>query len=103
MERVVEAQPLVAAIPDGLLVGLGDPEKHSDGAHRHLRPEIGDEVEAAGAHERVQAAGAELPHLGLNGGHLAGCEHPRHEAAMHVVRRGVLEDERAGGHLACRS
>ncbi len=53
------AQAGVEAVADRLLVGLGDAEQHPDRAHRHLGAEVGDEVEAACAHERVEAGRAE--------------------------------------------
>ena len=37
---VVEAQALVDAVADRLLVLLRDAEEHADRAHRHLRAEI---------------------------------------------------------------
>ena len=67
----LEAQALVEPVADRLLVLLGDAEQHADRAHRHLRAEVGDEVEAAGADERVEAAGAELADLRLERVHLA--------------------------------
>ena len=45
------------------LVLFGNAEQHADDAHRHLRAEIRDEVEAAGADERIEtshAVGANL-------------------------------------------
>ena len=53
---LLEAQPVVDAIADGLLVLLGDAEEHADRAHGHLGAEVADEVEAAGAHERIERA-----------------------------------------------
>ena len=41
------AEVRVDAVPDRLLVLLGDAEQHPDHPHRHLRAEVGDEVEAA--------------------------------------------------------
>ena len=67
-----EAQPVVDAVEQGLLVLLGDAEEHPDRAHRHLGAEVADEVEPAGADERIERAGAELAHLRLDGVHLAG-------------------------------
>ena len=53
------AQVGVGLVAHRDLVLLGDAEQHADDPHRHLRAEVGDEVEAAGADERVEAAGAE--------------------------------------------
>ncbi len=39
-----------------------------------------DEVEAAGPDQRIERSGAELAHLGLDGVHPAGREHPRQQA-----------------------
>ena len=50
------AEVRVDPVADRLLVLLGDAEQHADHPHRHLRAEVGDEVEAAGADERVEAA-----------------------------------------------
>jgi hypothetical protein len=96
---VAHAEAGVDRVADGLLVGLRDAEQHADRAHRHLRAEVLDEVEAAGAHEGVEAVGAELAHLRLDGGHLAGREHAREEAAVAVVPGGILEDEHARRHV----
>ena len=41
------AEVLVDPVADRLLVLLRDAEQHPDDAHRHLRAEVGDEVEAA--------------------------------------------------------
>ena len=90
----VEPQALVDAVAERLLVLLGDAEQHADRAHRHLGAEVGDEVEAAAADQRVEAAGAELAHLGLDRRHLAGGEHPRQQAPVEVVVGRVLEDDR---------
>ena len=49
-----------ARAADRLLVLLGDPEQHADHPHGHLGAEIGDEVEAVGAHERIEDLGAVL-------------------------------------------
>ena len=51
------------------LVVFGDAEQHADDAHRHHRRELGDDVEAAGADERVEDADAVLAHLVLERGH----------------------------------
>ena len=51
------------------LVVVGDAEQHADDAHRHHRRQLGDDVEAAGADERVEDADAVLAHLVLELGH----------------------------------
>ena len=61
--------------------------------------ELGDDVEAVGADERVEAADAELAHLVLERGHAPRGEHPRHEPAVHRVDRRVLEQDHAGREL----
>ena len=90
---VVEAQALVEAVPDRLLVLLGDAEQHADHPHRHELAQVGDEVEAARADERVEHLGAEGPHLGLERLHLLRREDPGEQAAMEVVVRRVLEED----------
>ena len=99
---LLEAQARVDPVADGLLVLLGDAEEHADRAHRHLGAEVGDEVEAAGAHERVEAAGAELADLRLERVHLPRGEHPRQQAAVEVVGRRVLEEDHARRDLDVR-
>ena len=78
LHRLASLGPEVGVSPqsDRLLVGLGDAEQHSDHPHRHLGPEVGDEVEPPRAHERIEAAGAELTDLGFEGGDTARREHP---------------------------
>ena len=49
------AQLGVAVVADRCLVGLGDAEQHADHLHRHLRAEVGDEVELPVADQRVEA------------------------------------------------
>ena len=90
-----QAQSLVDPIADGLLVGFGDAQQHADGAHGHLGAEVRDEVEPAPPDQRVEAAGTELADLGLEVVDVPGGEHPGQQAAVDVVRRGVLEDDRA--------
>ncbi len=51
---VVQPEPFVELIANRLLVFLGDAEQEADGAHRHLRAEIGDEVEAVAVDERIE-------------------------------------------------
>ena len=92
---VGELEAVVDSVAQRDLVGVGDAQQHADGAHRDLCAEVGDDVEPAGAHERVEAASAERPDLGLDRRHPSWGEHPRHQAAVQVVGRRVLEDERA--------
>ena len=94
-----QTESFVDVLTERFLVLLGDAQEHADGAHRHRGADVADEVEAAGFHQRIEAAGAELAHLGLELLHAAGCEGARQQAAMEVVVRRVLEDDRAGRHL----
>ena len=71
-------------------------------AHRHLRAEVGDEVEAAGTDERIEALRAELADLRLERGDAPRCEHPRQQAAVDRVGGRVLEDQRSRRHLDAR-
>ena len=87
-------QDRVGPVADRGLVAVGDAEQHADHPHRHLAPRSVDEVEPVGAHERVEARGAELPHLVLERVHPLRREDPRHQAAVHRVQRRVLEDAR---------
>ncbi len=96
------AQPRVALVAHRLLVALGDAEQHADHAHRHLRAEVGDEVEPGFADERVEALRAVLADLRLERVDLPGREHAREQAPVDGVRRRVLEDEDAGRHLDAR-
>ena len=89
-------------VADCLLVTLGDPEEHADHTHRHLRTQIGNEIEAVGADERVEAVGAELTDLGLELGHASRGEGTRQQAAMNRVSRRVLKDDDAGRDLDVR-
>ena len=93
------AQVGVGAVAHRFLVLFGDAEQHADDAHRQHRAEFGDDVEAAGADERVEARGAELAHLVLERGHPPRREHPRHQAAVHRVDRRVLEQDHARRQL----
>ena len=61
--------------------------------------ELGDDVEAAGADERIEDADAVLAHLVLELGHRARREHARHEAAVHTVLRRVFEHDHAAREL----
>ena len=101
-DALLEAQPLVDVVPDRLLVLLGDAEQHPDGAHGDLAAEVGDEVETAGADQRVQLAGREGADLGLDGRHAPGREDAAHEATVQLVVRRVLEDEQAWRQLRAR-
>ena len=96
---LVDAQTLVDLVADGDLVLLGDAQQHPDREHRHDRAEVGDEVEAALGHEGVEGAVAELAHLGFDRQHGFRREHTRHQAAVDVVRRRVLHQDRTGRHL----
>ena len=53
----------VAVVADEFLVVLGDAEQHADDLHRHLRAQVGDEVELARADQRIQALSAEVADL----------------------------------------
>ena len=55
------------------------------------------------ADQRVEAAGAELADLGLDGVHLLRREHPRQQAPVHVVGGRVLEEDRARAGSRCRA
>ena len=89
-------------VADRLLVLLGNAEEHADGAHGDFGAEVGDEVEAALADERIERAGRVVPHLGLNGRHAPRGEDAAHDAAVEVVVGRVLEDEHARRHLHLR-
>ncbi len=96
---LVEAQPGVDLLANRLLVLVGDSQQHADDAHRHLRSEIGDEVEAARADQRIEGAGTELPHLPLERLHLARREDARQQTPVQVMLRRILEDEDAGREI----
>src|SRR5262245_8950174 len=96
---LVDPQALVDAIADRFLVLFGDAEQHADRAHGHLRAQIADEVEAAGADQRIEAARAEGADLGFECGDLPRREHARQQAPVDVVLGRVLEDDRAGRYL----
>jgi hypothetical protein len=87
----LSAEVPVDAVADHLLVLLRNPQQHSDHTHRHLRPEIVDEVEATCADEPIQAPGAELADLRLERGDFLGHEHPGQQAAVDGVGGRVLE------------
>src|SRR5882757_4349228 len=76
-----------------LLVALGDAEQRADHPHRHDGAEVFDEVEPAGAYERVEGLRAVLANLGFESVDLAGREHPRQQLAMSGMDRRVLEDQ----------
>jgi hypothetical protein len=96
------AQVGVGRIPDERLVGLGDAEQHADHPHRHLGADLGDEVEAVGADERVEGALAEPADLRFQGRDPARGEDAGQQLAVDVVDRGVLEDEGARRDLDTR-
>ena len=85
-------------VADGFLVCLGNAEQHADHAHRHLRSQVRDEVEAPASDQRIEAPGAERTHLRLDRGHSPRSERAGEHAAMDVVDRRVFEDEHAGRH-----
>ena len=85
----------VGLVAHGDLVLLGDAEEHADDPHRELGGQLGDDVEAVGADERVEAADAVVADLVLERGHPPGREHPGQEAAVHGVHRRVLEHDHA--------
>ena len=66
------------------------------------RGELGDDVEAVGPDERVEATDAEVAHLVLERGHAPRGEDPRHEPAVHGVDRRVLEQDHARRQLDVR-
>ena len=82
-ERVIADLGVPAAceevIADGLLVALGHSEEHADDAHRHLRAEVGDEVEPTRGHERIQKPRTQVPDVGLERADPLGREHPREQ------------------------
>jgi hypothetical protein len=97
-----DLEELVELVAEELLVVFGDAEQHPDGAHGHLRTQVGDEVEAAGTHHRIEAPCAELAHLGLEGVHLLRREDSRHQSPVHTVQRRVFHEEQTRWQLdAC--
>src|ERR1700722_8928632 len=96
---LVESEAVVDDVAERLLVLFGDAEQHADGTHGHLCSQVGDEVERPRSHQRVQGAGAELAHLGLDEVHLAGREDPGEQAAVNVVAGRILEDDGPGRDL----
>ncbi len=93
------AQLRIGVVADHLLVVLGDTEKRADHLHRHLRAEIGDEVEPVGTDQRIEALRTVVTDHRLECVDLPGREHPRQELAVDVVDRRVLENDRAGRNL----
>ena len=93
---------LVGTVANLFLIGLRDAEQHADRSHRHLRAEIRDEVEPAGADEGIESPSAELADLRLEGAHLVGREDPGQQAAVDRVQRRVLEDDDPRRHLDVR-
>ena len=67
-----------------------------------IERELGDDVEAVGTHERVEAADAELADLVLERRHPPRREDPRHEAPVHGVDRRVLEEDHARRQIDAR-
>jgi hypothetical protein len=86
-----EAQPGVDRVAKLRLILFGDAEEHSDHAHRHLRPEVRDEIDGAAADQRIEASRAVGPNPGLELRDAAGREHARQQGTMGVVKRRVLE------------
>src|SRR5437588_219227 len=87
------------AIPRRLLIFLGNAQQHADHPHRHLRTQVGDQVEPAGSDQRIQTAGAEFADLRFEVVDLAWGEHPREQFAVDVVDRGILEQQHAGRNV----
>ena len=103
-EHVVSRLGLVAAervevVAYRLALVVRNADEHADDPGRHDRAEVGGEVEAAGADQRIEQLGAHRPDLRLQAGDLAGREHARQQAAMDRVGGRVLEDQRAGREL----
>ena len=90
------AQIRVGAVPDGLVVVVGDAEQHADDPHGHLRAEIADEVEVPGPDQGIQTAATVFPDLRLELADLARGEHPGQQAAVDVVDGRILERDDAG-------
>jgi hypothetical protein len=72
--------------------------EHADGAHGEFGTQVLHEIEAFPGDQRIQAGGAERPHLVFDGSHLLGGESPGHDGTMDGVQRGILVDEDAGWH-----
>ena len=89
----------VARAADGGLIGFGDTEQHADDPHRHLRGELGDEVEPFGADKRIEELRAEGPDRVLQRRDLAWGENPGHETAMDRVGGWVLGRHDSGRHV----
>jgi hypothetical protein len=97
------AQVGVGLVAHRDLVLLGDAEEHADDPHGEHGAQLGDDVEARRADERVEAADAVGADLVLQLGHAPGREHPGHEAAVAGVDRRVLEQQHARGQLDARA
>ncbi len=87
------------AISDTRLMLFGNAQEVADGPHRHHRPEIRDEIETAGADQRIQLPGAEFAHQRLHREHAPGREDPGQQAAVQIVQRRILEKQDARRHL----
>ena len=96
---VGEAHEGIEVLAHLFLVGVGDAEEHADGLHRHLGAEVGDEIEAAGIHERIERGDTERSDLRLDVEHPLRREHPAEQAAVQVVRRRILEQDVPRRHL----
>jgi hypothetical protein len=93
------AQVGVGLVAHRDLVLFGDPEEHADHPHRQRRGELGDDVEAVGADERIEAGDAVRPDMVFELGHATGGEHPRQEPSVCGVDRRVLEHDHARRQL----
>ena len=74
-------------------------QQHPDRPHRHLRSEVGDEVESAAPDQVVEAASAELTHLGFERRDFPWRENACHQPAVEIVPRRIVGDDRAGRDL----
>ena len=92
----------VGAVSGLLLGGLRNAEQHPDRAHRNLRAEIGDKVEAPRTHQRVESPRAEIADLRFQRVHLHGREDPRENAAVDGVLGRILEDHDSRRHFDVR-
>jgi hypothetical protein len=69
-------------LDDVALVRLGNAEQHPDHLHRHLRAEVGDEVEPPGADQRIEAACGEFADLRFQRSDFARGEDPGEQFAV---------------------
>ena len=94
-DALLQPEALVDLVPQCLLVLLGDAQKHADCAHRDLRAQVGDEVEAFFPDERVKSPGRIRADLGFDRSQAPGREHAAQESTVQVVIRRVFKDEHA--------